>query len=119
MENTHSAAENNSDIRHDGLFGVSSDDIIDLLHKGELSDVTNTAPPASGPDKDQIVNEQDQLDIVNPAEEETSKSNVIPASETPSNPRATEITEIERITGDKEISGQVTNEEINKIQPAS
>lgn len=43
----------------DAIFGMSSDAITEGLHQGAFID-----------DKDQIVNEQEQLEIVNPAEEE-------------------------------------------------
>lgn len=53
---------NNSNI----IFGTSSDDIQQGLHNNQFIDTT---PEPGDGDKDQIVNEEEQNEIVNPSEE--------------------------------------------------
>ncbi|MEJ7769197.1 MAG: hypothetical protein WKF89_15365 [Chitinophagaceae bacterium] len=56
------------------IFGVSSDAIVQGLHNGEFIDTANmTANPG---DAEKIVNEQDQHEIVNPAEEDFTEEPV-------------------------------------------
>lgn len=56
------AGSNNSNI----IFGTSSDDIQQGLHNNLFIDTT---PEPEDGDKDQIVNEEEQNEIVNPSEE--------------------------------------------------
>ncbi len=104
MENTESTLGNTSNRQQDGLFGVSSDQIIDLLHQGELKDDGQTSAVAGG-DKDQIVNEQDQLDIVNPAADDVEEGpETIPVPDATAQNKPMDVIERESIPGDKEIS---------------
>lgn len=101
METT-SSNHNTENKNQDALFGVSSDDIIQALHNGELRDELM----GSSPERDQIVNAQDQLDIVNPAEDDTETTMPHPVASDSPTEKPLDIAEREKIPGDKEISGQ-------------
>ena len=76
MENFKHNKETAAVISHsNSLFGTSSDDIIDDLHHGNLQD-TDDIIRGEFDDKEQIVNEEDQQEIVNPAQDETEKNDV-------------------------------------------
>ena len=66
---------NNSDI----IFGTSSDDIKQGLYNNQFID-TSTAN--AGGDRDQIVNEEEQNEVINPSEETFNEE---PAPQTVSN----------------------------------
>lgn len=91
------------------ILGTSSDAIIDGLHSEKLSEEAATGDIGVDDDKDQIVNQQDQNEIVNPAEKnyesnDTVFSDTNPAQVTPPAPLSTDKTDKE-ISEDKTASG--------------
>ncbi len=69
------------------IFGTSSDDIQQGLHNNQFID---TSAAYAGGDKDQIVNEEEQNEIVNPSEE-TLGEEPAPQTVTSDAPAANEV----------------------------
>lgn len=72
---------NDHDFQDDGnsniILGTSSDAIIDGLHSGKFSENAATGYSSADDDKDQIVNQQDQNEIVNPVEKDYENKDTV------------------------------------------
>lgn len=77
------------------IFGTSSDDIERGLHNGDFIDRSLVEPVCPG-DNDMIVNEQEQNEIVNPAEENFSEDLTTGSSEEDKNFSGEKTTEISK-----------------------
>lgn len=59
------------------ILGTSSDAVIDGLHSGQFSEKAATGNSSTDDDKDQIVNQQDQNEIVNPIEKDYENKDTV------------------------------------------
>ncbi len=89
------------------IFGTSSDDIQQGLHNNQFIDTT---PESGGSDKDQIVNEEEQNEIVNPSEEIFNEE---PSTQTVAKDNTT-VNELPNQHEEKVIDSDVDNNVIDK-----
>jgi len=87
MENVKSSdASLNSTDNSGIILGTSSDAIIEGLHQGNFVDLDATNAVSVDDDKDQIVNQQDQNEIVNPVEKDYETEETVSAEKAPVEP---------------------------------
>lgn len=96
------------------ILGTSSDAIIEGLHHGDFTTENDASGMASPVDKEQIVNEQDQHEIVNAGPDEEDETSLQQPVESPSSLTATKTADLavaedkEFIEEDKDATGSVS-----------
>ncbi len=84
------------------ILGTSSDAIIEGLHHGDFTTENDTSGMATPVDKEQIVNEQDQHEIVNAGADEEDETSLQQPVESPSSLSATKRADLDAADEDKE-----------------
>ena len=98
------------------ILGTSSDVIIDGLHSGQFSEEAS-GEIAGSDDKDQIVNQQDQNEIVNPVEIDYENKGTIFTDTNPQQIRSPDILHSDKT--DQEVSdGKIASIDENDRLPS-